>query len=123
SPIAKGRFTIGSLEAARSAPGVHLVLTAEDTKHLRDLVTAGMPKQPDGSKPPSRDIPILCRERVQYVGDAIAFIVADSRALAQDAAELIDIDYEDERPAIGTAAALQETAPLVWPELGTNEAF
>src|SRR5690606_2230607 len=123
SPIAKGRFRIGSLDAARSAPGVHLVLTGEDTKHLRDLVTSGMPKQPDGTTPPSRDIPILCRDRVQYVGDAVAFIVADTRALAQDAAELIEIDYEDEKPAIGTAAALKEGAPLVWPELGSNEAF
>src|SRR5690606_26416868 len=72
SPVAKGRFTIRSLEQARSAPGVHLVLTAADTAHLRDLASAGMPTQPDGSVPPSRDIPILCRDRVQYVGDAIA---------------------------------------------------
>src|SRR5690606_17431952 len=123
SPVAKGRFTIRSLEQARSAPGVHLVLTAADTAHLRDLASAGMPTQPDGSVPPSRDIPILCRDRVQYVGDAIAFLVADSRALAQDAADLIDIDYEVEEATVETATALDQDVPLVWPELGTNEAF
>ena len=56
-----------------------------------------MQKQPDGTRAPTRDIPILCRDRVNYVGDAVAFIVADSRALAQDAAELIEVDYEPRR--------------------------
>ncbi len=60
---------------------------------------------------------------MHYVGDAVAFVVADSRELAQDAAELIEVDYEDEEAIAGTAAALEEGAPLVWPELGTNRAF
>lgn len=124
SPVAKGRFTIGSLEAAREAPGVHLILTGEDVAHLKDLQVDGrMPKGPDGKRPPSRDIPILCRDRVQYVGDAVAFIVADSRLAAQDAAELIEVDYEAEEPAVRTATALDPETPLVWPELGSNLAF
>jgi aerobic carbon-monoxide dehydrogenase large subunit len=123
SPVAKARFTIASVDAARAAPGVHLVLTGDDIAHLPALKADGMPEQPDGSTAPTRDIPILCRERVQYVGDAVAFIVADTRAQAQDAAELIEVDYEDEEPAVGTAAALEADAPLVWPELGTNQAF
>jgi len=123
SPIAKARFTIASVEAARALPGVHLVLTGADTAHLGDLKSSVMPEQPDGSKAPTRDIPILCRDRVQYVGDAVAFVVADTRQQAQDAAELIEIDYEGEDPVIGTAQALEDGAPLVWPELGSNQAF
>ncbi|WP_315919485.1 xanthine dehydrogenase family protein molybdopterin-binding subunit [Mesorhizobium sp. SP-1A] len=123
SPVAKGTFTIGSLEAARAAPGVRLVLTGEDVAPLGGLRSEAMQKQPDGTRAPTRDIPILCRERVQYVGDAVAFVVADSRALAQDAAELIEIDYETEEAASGTAAALDPATPLVWPELGSNRAF
>ena len=124
SPVAKARFSIGSLDAAREIPGVHLILTGVDVAHLKDLRVEGrMPRQPDGSRAPSRDIPILCRDRVHYVGDAVAFIVADSRFAAQDAAELIEIDYEDEEPAISTASALDPDAPLVWPELGSNQAF
>jgi carbon-monoxide dehydrogenase large subunit len=49
--------------------------------------------------------------------------VADSRALAQDAAELIEVDYDAEEPAAVTAAALDPATPLVWPELGSNRAF
>jgi len=123
SPIAKARFRINSVEAARTAPGVHLVLTGADIAHLKDLKAESMPKRPDGSKFPTRDIPILCRDRVQYVGDAVAFVVAETRQQAQDAAELIEIDYEGEEPVVGTAAALEEGAPLVWPELGSNQAF
>jgi len=124
SPVAKARFTIGSLDEARAAPGVHLILTGADVAHLKDLQVEGrMPRQPDGSRAPSRDIPILCRDRVQYVGDAVAFIVADSRLAAQDAVELIEVDYEAEDPAVQTTTALDPATPLVWPELGTNQAF
>ncbi|WP_309084080.1 xanthine dehydrogenase family protein molybdopterin-binding subunit [Chelativorans sp.] len=123
SPVAKARFSVGSLEAARAAPGVHLILTAADTAHLADLKTEASPKQPDGTTPPTRDIPILCRDEVRYVGDAVAFIVAETRTAAQDAAELIEVEYESEEPAVATATALDEGVPLVWPELGTNQAF
>ena len=82
-----------------------------------------MQKQPDGTGAPTRDIPILCRDRVNYVGDAVAFVVADTRALAQDAAELIEIDYDGEEAAAETATALDPETPLVWPELGSNRAF
>ncbi|MGF7007389.1 xanthine dehydrogenase family protein molybdopterin-binding subunit [Aminobacter sp. BE322] len=123
SPVAKASFSIGPLDAARAAPGIHLVLTGADVAHLGDLKSVVMQKQPDGTRAPTRDIPILCRDRVHHVGDAVAFVVADSRALAQDAAELIEVDYDDEEAAAGTATALEDDAPLVWPELGSNRAF
>lgn len=123
SPVANGTFGIGSTEAARTAPGVHLVLTGEDVKHLGALRSGAMQRQPDGTRAPTRDIPILCRDSVHYVGDAVAMIVAESRELAQDAAELIDIDYDATEAASSTATALDESAPLVWPELGSNRAF
>jgi len=123
SPVAKGTFTVVSTEAAAAAPGVRLVLTGADLAHLGDLKSGVMQDQPDGTKAPTRDIPILCRDRVNYVGDAVAFVVADTRALAQDAAELIEIDYEGEEAAALTATALDPETPLVWPELKSNRAF
>jgi carbon-monoxide dehydrogenase large subunit len=123
SPFASARFTVTSIEAAKAAPGVRLVLTGADLAHLRDLRSKSMERQPDGTRAPTRDIPILCRDQVHYVGDAVAFIVADSRAMAQDAADLIEIDYESREAAANTATALDPDVPLVWPELGTNRAF
>ena len=123
SPVAKAGFTLGSLDEARAAPGVRLVLTGADIGHIADLKSGVMQKQPDGTRAPTRDIPALCRDKVQCVGDAVAFVVADSRAQAQDAAELIEVDYEAEDAASGTAVALDPDTPLVWPELGSNRAF
>ncbi|WP_274629654.1 xanthine dehydrogenase family protein molybdopterin-binding subunit [Arvimicrobium flavum] len=123
SQIANGSFKVVSTKAAEAAPGVRLVLTGADLKHLGDLKSDVMQRQPDGTKAPTRDIPILCRDRVHYVGDAVAFVVADTRALAQDAAELIEVDYDAEEAAAGTASALDEATPLVWPELKSNRAF
>ncbi|MEW9806783.1 xanthine dehydrogenase family protein molybdopterin-binding subunit [Mesorhizobium sp. ZMM04-5] len=122
SPFANARFTVGSVEAAVSAPGVRLVLTGSDLGHLRDL-RGKAPRQPDGSRVQTRDIPILCRDQVHYVGDAVAFIVADTRAEAQDAADLIEVDYDGLDAAARTEDALAPDAALVWPELGTNRAF
>ncbi|MEX0955459.1 MAG: xanthine dehydrogenase family protein molybdopterin-binding subunit [Rhizobiaceae bacterium] len=123
SPVAKGAFKIESVDAAKDAPGVHLVLTGADLAHLKDLASPAMQKQPDGTRAPTRDIPILCRDRVNHVGDAIAFIVAESQQQAQDAAELIEIDFEPEDAAADTKTALDPDTPLVWPELGSNRAF
>ena len=108
SPVAKGSFRILSTDAAKAAPGVHLVLTGADIADLNPLRSGAMPRQPDGTKAPTRDIPILCRDRVQYVGDAVAFVVADTRALAQDAAELIEIEFDAEDAAPSAATALDE---------------
>ncbi len=123
SPVAKALFSVVSTEAVRSAPGVHLVLTGADLDHLRDLRSGVMQPQPDGTRAPTRDIPILCRDEVCYVGDAIAFVVADSREQAQDAAELIELDFDTQDAAAVTATALDEETSLVWPEIGSNRAF
>ncbi len=123
SPVANAEIRSIDTEAASSAPGVRLVLTGADLAHLGALKSSEMQKQPDGTKAPTRDIPILCATHVKHVGDAVAFVVADTRAHAQDAAEMIEVDY-DALPAVArTTQALAADAPLVWPETGTNRAF
>ncbi len=123
SPVACGSFRIVSLKGAKAAPGVRLVLTARDIQHLKPLASWYKLKKPDGTFYPTRDIPILCDGKVRHVGDAVAFIVADTLAQAQDGAELIEIDF-DSRPAIAeTAKALDPDAALVWPQAKTNLAY
>jgi aerobic carbon-monoxide dehydrogenase large subunit len=123
SPQAAGTFTIGSLDEAKAAPGVKLILTAKDITHLGPIKCMAKAKQPSGEEHPVRDIPLLAADRVSYVGDAIAFIVADSLDQAQDAAELIEVDYDAEDAQTDLATALDEGAPLVWPELGSNQLY
>jgi carbon-monoxide dehydrogenase large subunit len=123
SPVANGTFAIGSLDEAKSVPGVHLVLTAADIDHLGTLVAMGMRPGPDGEKAPYRPIPVLAKERVRHVGDAVAFVVADTLDQAKDAAELIEIDYDLDDAVTSMTAALEDGAPLVWPEAGFNTAY
>ncbi|MEC9343396.1 MAG: xanthine dehydrogenase family protein molybdopterin-binding subunit, partial [Pseudomonadota bacterium] len=123
SPHANARFTIGDLEAARNHPGVHLVLTAGDIGHLKPLRTAISYKAPDSAKKADSAIPLLCDGIVRHVGDAIAFIVADSVQIARDASESIEIDFDPLDAVTDTEGALEADAPLVYPETGTNVAF
>ena len=123
APIANGTFTIGALDDAKAAPGVRLILTAEDISHLGTLTAMGMRAGPDGKKAPYRPIPVLARDRVRHVGDAIAFVVADTLDQAKDAAELIEIDFHGEDAVTSMTAALEDGAPLVWPEAGSNTAY
>ena len=123
SPVANGGFKTGSLKEAKAAPGVRLILTSKDLRHLGKLVCHRAPGKPDGAAWPTRDIPILCEKEVSHVGDAVAFIVADTLFDAQNAAELVPIDY-DSRPAIAsTAKALDEDAPLAAKGLKSNLAY
>jgi len=124
SPYAHARFSIGDLTDAKSVPGVHLVLTAADVTHLNPLKHSTSIKNMDGTVITNRDIPILCADTVRHVGDAVAFIVADSLALAKDASELIEVDYHEPLSVVvDTEKSLDGDAALVYPEAGTNLAF
>lgn len=123
SPYAAARFSITGLDAARSAGGVHLVLTAADVAHLGPVVCQVTLTQPDGSHHALKHTPLLCDGEVRHVGDAVAFVVADTLAQAQDAAELIEIDWEIGDAQADLAKALEPDSPLVWPDLATNQAF
>ena len=120
SPHAAATFRIVSTEAAEAAPGVHLVMTAADIANLGDVPCLAQVTQPDGTKHALRGTPVLCREHVRHVGDAVAFIVADSQEAAEDAAELVEIDWDMEEANVSLAEAGEEGVPLVWPELGSN---
>ncbi|MDQ0317147.1 xanthine dehydrogenase family protein molybdopterin-binding subunit [Amorphus orientalis] len=124
SPIASGSFQItGGLDEARSQPGVHLVLTYPDIAHLGPLPSPGAGPQVDGSDTVVPERTVLCKDRVRFVGDPVAFVVAETRAAAEDAAELLEIDWEPEAAAADPAHALDADAPLVWPDHGSNLAF
>jgi carbon-monoxide dehydrogenase large subunit len=108
--------------AARHAPGVLAVLTAEDvaTDGLGAFVDDQSPENFDGAAAPSPPWPILARGRVRHVGEAVAFIVAGTESAARDAAELIDVDY-DPLPAVSDVTdAAAAGAPRLWPEAPGN---
>jgi aerobic carbon-monoxide dehydrogenase large subunit len=120
SPHAHARFRITDADAARAIPGVRLVLTAADLEELGllpcDVALPGV----EIEVPP---YPVLARDEVRHVGDAIAFVVADTTAQARDAAEAIAVDWETQPHVTDAAAALAPNAPPVWPGRPGNLAF
>ncbi len=93
--------------AAKAAPGVLAVLTAADVKAAGygDLPVHGGLKRRDGSPQYKPRYPILAEERVRWVGDCVAFVVAETVAQAMDAAELIMVDFEPLPSVTSTADA------------------
>jgi len=116
SPMAAGRIVAIDSAAARAAPGVVAVLDAADFAHcmkpipLRGGILPGLQEYLQ---------PVIARDRVCYVGEPIALVVATSRALAEDAAELVLPQIEATAPVVGFDAARKE-AVLVHPATGRN---
>ena len=122
SPLAHAELSAVDTAAAREAPGVLAVYTAEDLSAdgIGDIpCVAPMPgKAGSGTIQPPH--PVLARGRVRHVGDPIAFVVAETAAQARDAAELIEVDY-DELPVVAdTKAAVAPDAPRIWDEAPGN---
>jgi carbon-monoxide dehydrogenase large subunit len=120
SPHAHARFSIHDLGRVRAIPGVRLVLTAAEVANLGPLPTPGVIPGPEIKVPV---YPILAKDVVRHVGDAIAFVVADSLYAAKDAAEAISVDWHPLPHVIGAMAALAAGAPRVWPDRPDNLAF
>ncbi|TFF20582.1 xanthine dehydrogenase family protein molybdopterin-binding subunit [Jiella endophytica] len=120
SPHASARFTLADIEAAKAAPGVRLVLTHADVAELGDIPCLANPGMADGKPFAARNAPVLCADTVRHVGDAVAFVVADTAVQAKDAAELVEVDYEPLDAVADLNAVMGEGAPLVWPDAGSN---
>ena len=120
SPHAHARFRIANIARAREMPGVRLVLTAADISALGPLPTPGVVPDVDIKVP---NYPILAEEVVRHVGDAVAFVVADSVDAAKDSAEALEVDWQTLPHVIGAVAALQPGAPQVWADRPGNLAF
>ncbi|WP_034462965.1 xanthine dehydrogenase family protein molybdopterin-binding subunit [Afipia sp. P52-10] len=116
SPHAHARFTIDAT-AARKMPGVAAVLTGEDVAEL-GLMPCLFNFPDDPFKVP--DYPILPKDEVRHVGDAVAFVVADSVEQARDAAEALRIDWQTLPSVTGVVAAVKPDAPQVWKDHAGN---
>lgn len=123
SPAAHAKFKIEDTSQALAHPGVHAVITADDISSLKPLTNLVPVEQPDGTKNATRDIPILCKDTVRHVGDAICFIVADSVAIAKDAADLIELDFDILTASTDTEKTLGEDAVSVYEDGDKNLAF
>jgi aerobic carbon-monoxide dehydrogenase large subunit len=112
SPIAHARIENIDTGEAESAPGVRAVYTA-DTMSLPPQIGA-IPLNPACARPP------FAVGKVRFVGDIVAAVVADSKAQAEDAAELVVVDYDPLDAVIDLEDALDPSSALQFEELGSN---
>ncbi|MBV9190798.1 MAG: xanthine dehydrogenase family protein molybdopterin-binding subunit, partial [Betaproteobacteria bacterium] len=122
SPHAHARISSIDLTAAKAAPGV---LAAWTMAELRADGIGHIPfpplfKRPDGSPMAAPPRTPLAEGRVLYVGQPVAAIIAETRVQAQDAAELLEVEYEDLPCVVDAKAAIASGAPQVWPEASGN---
>jgi len=107
SPYAHARIKSVKLDAAKAAPGVLNIFTGAD---LAEAKVGGLPcgwliTSKDGTPMKEPPHPVLAQGKVRHVGDQVALVVADTYLQARDAAELIEVDYEELTPVIDITAA------------------
>ena len=125
SPHGHAKILSIKTDNAKAAPGVLTVITAADWKKagLGELPSHAGLKRRDGSPMFKAAYPVLAEDRVRWVGDPVAFVVAETTAQANDAAEMIEVDYEPLPAVVSTAKATEPGAAKVWDGCADNISF
>jgi aerobic carbon-monoxide dehydrogenase large subunit len=118
SPLAHARITGVDTTAAKQVPGVFAVYTGADLDAEQASLPCVFPINPDATPP--RHVSIAT-ETVRFAGEIVAVVVARSAAVAKDAAEAVQVDYDPMEPVLDMEAALAEGATLVHPDHGSNK--
>ncbi len=124
-------FILGiEVEVARSMPGVLTILTGDDARldNLAPIPHSPLPSTkhdmklegPNGSEVFIGDHTLLPTDKVRYVGEAIAIVVAETLAQAEDAAEVVSVNYDPLPAVTDTAKAAENGAPTIWDEVPDN---
>ncbi len=104
SPISSGRITKIQTEKARQVPGVKAVITGEDVTGLRIGRCI-------------YDNPVLADGLVRFIGEKVAAVAAETRLAAEQALEVIEVEYDELEPLLDPLAAIKDDAPIVHPDL------
>jgi len=119
SPLAHGRVLAVDVSAAQALPGVVAVLTGADLEEItvpgQDPLFAMM-----SGGGPMPEYSLLATDKVRFAGDPVAVVVAESRYLAEDGCDLVEVDYEDLPPVTSAASALDAGSPPLFANLGDN---
>src|SRR6516164_7625885 len=119
SPLAHAQVLSVDVSAARALPGVVAALTGADLEAMTvpgpDALMALM-----GWKGPKPEFTLLAADKVRFVGDPLAIVIAESRYLAEDGCELVEVEYDELPPVTNAAFALDPSSPPLFDNLGDN---
>jgi carbon-monoxide dehydrogenase large subunit len=114
SRISHGKIRSIDTAAARAVPGVRAIFTAQDFEKLTPRLKSGHPVP----RFPGRLVDVMATDRVLYVGDPIALVIADSRYIAEDASALVAVEYEERVPVLTRDQAIG--SPPIHRDLESN---
>ncbi len=125
SPHPHARIKRVDASKALAAEGVICVLTGAEVRAdgLGGMPPLFMPEDMGGPKGYRTFRPLLSSDKVRYVGDGVAFVVAESAAQAREAVELVEVDYEPLAAVVNAEDAVADGAPRIWEEWTSNMAF
>ena len=125
SPLPHARIAGIDAGETLAAEGVVAVFTGADmaADGVGSLPCGWLIHNKDGSEMVEPPHPPLVAERVRHVGDQVAVVIAETRAQAKRAAQLLDVDYEDLDAVVSCADATEDGAPLVWDEAPGNTCY
>ena len=123
SPHAHATFQIADTAAANAAPGVLGVYTNADLGDVGPIPGGINFPRPDGTPAPKTDRTLLATNRVRFVGEPVALVVAETRGAALEAADAVMVDYHELPVVTDPVAAMQPGAPPVWDEVPDNIGF
>src|SRR5215471_12127710 len=119
SPLAHARVLSVDVSAARALPGVVAVFTGAE---LEAITVPG----PDalmaliGGEGPTPEFTLLATDKVRFAGDPVAIVIAESRYVAEDGCELVEVEYDDLPPVTNASFALDPSSPPLFANLGDN---
>ncbi len=119
SPVGHARIVSLDTRRALELDGVYAVLTGEEAKEMCEVPFFQIAPEPAGRL---EEYP-LAVDKVRYHGDAVAVVLAETRDVARDAAELVDVEYEPLPAVVDTVAAADPDAPLLHEQIGSNLAW
>lgn len=119
STVAHARIVDVDVSRARAHPGARAVLIGEDVDHLPPI-----PMRLRWTTDPLDDVlqPVIARERVRYVGEPVAVVVADDPYVAEDLADMVEVTYDPLPPVLDATAAVAPDAPSLWNSRGNEVA-
>ena len=120
SPHAFADIRSIDIEAAKAVPGVLAVLTAADMAGIGNVSQHPPLNGRGGGKLIVPLRPALAGTTVRHLGEPVAVVVAETLTAAQDAAELVAVEYAERTPVVDVRAAVRDGAPQVWPEAPGN---
>jgi aerobic carbon-monoxide dehydrogenase large subunit len=119
SPLAHARVVSVDVSAARALPGVVAALTGAELEAITvpgpDALTALM-----GGAGPTPEFTLLATDKVRFAGDPVAIVVAESRYVAEDGCELVEVEYDELPPVTNASFALDPGSPPLFANLGDN---